>query len=217
MSKKGQIGLGIGLGTGGVPGLAVVGWMGSTAATAIEGITAHVAGPLVTVRVASSFTPGTAYFHWWEDGIYVGVTRVPERTFIVEPGQQIRVSVQDTTDPGYDVVANAPTVLPRRRVLSWVRSTATDVASYEVLQQVDGGQFARIGTVPVVAGQWAYEFLTDVVPDLSAVVWAVRAVDEAGLQGATVATSSEAVVRSPDAPDYVISYAANRVTFTEVS
>lgn len=172
-------------------------------------------GSTTTVTVTSDLT-GVIYYHWYVDGAYVGMTLLPTRTFQLEPGEQVRIEANDTNDVDYDPVANAPHGAPARRSLWFVRSVDDDVAEYNIEQQQDGGAFTQIATVPHDDQRWAYSVLTDRLDDLSDYGWRAIAVDDAGNEGSALTLGSETVVRTPDAPDFAISFdsGTSRVTFS---
>ncbi len=46
----------------------------------------------ITVSVVSDLD-GVVYYHWWLDGMYVGVTAAAEKSFWVETGEQAAIEV----------------------------------------------------------------------------------------------------------------------------
>lgn len=103
------------------------------------------------------------------------------------------------------------------KTIWWVRSLASDVAEYRVEQQKDGGAWTVVATVPAIAGRWTYQQITDQLVDLASYAWRVVPVDTAGTDGTPIVIPAERVVRTPDAPDFTVSYDAGtqRVTFSE--
>jgi hypothetical protein len=173
----------------------------------------------VTTLTATSDLAGTVFFHWYVDGAWVGRTTSGVRSFQLPAGEQARVDVQDTTDDGYDGVANAPTGYPARRALWWTRSPDNDVARYVVEEQINGGAWSTIGTVWAADDAWAYSFLTGRLTDLATYAWRVTPYDVAGNAGTALALGSERIVRTPDAPDFDVAFDDDTqlVTFSEAS
>lgn len=157
------------------------------------------------------------YFHWYVDGVYAGVTRDPRWELYLSDGEQAHVEVIDTVDVTFDPVAEAPAAYPSRRTLWWNRSLSTDVASYRVEQQQDGGSWTVIATVHVVADQWNYQVVTEPLVDLASYNWRLVPVDRAGNDGTAINWDGETVVRWPDAPEWVLAFdgGTDRVTISE--
>ena len=101
------------------------------------------------------------------------------------------------------------------KTLWWVRSLAADVDHYRVEQQRDGGDWVTIATVPVVQGKWSRQQITDRLVDLAEYTWRVVPVDTTGNDGTPVTIGPERIVRTPDAPEFVVSFdpATSRVSF----
>lgn len=173
----------------------------------------------ITTVVATSDLAGTVYFHWYLDGVWLGVTQSNRRDFHIDVAEQARVEVVDTNDVAFDYVAGAPAGWPARRLVAWVRSLADDVATYRVEQQRDGGDWETVGIVPHDPTQWDCFLLTERLDDLTDYAFRVIPVDEAGNDGAAVTLSNERIVRSPDSPDFQIGYDAgtDKITFAEDS
>jgi len=172
---------------------------------------AIVAGPTVsrldnvtTVTVTSDLTP--AYYHWYVDGAWVGMTVVGSRSFVLEAGDDVRIEVQDTNDPSYDSIANAPEGWPARRTLYWVRSTDADVLAYLIEQQREAAAFTMIGRVPQLADVWSFSFLTPRLDDLTNYTWRITPVDAAGNSGTPVTIGPEKIVRKPNAPNWTLTW-----------
>lgn len=184
----------------------------------ITSLTAARAGDVTTATAVSDLS-GTVYFHWYLDGAWVGRTTTGVRTFHLPPGEQVRLEVLDTTSDSFDAVANAPAGWPARRTLWWTRPPTEDLARFVVEQQADGGDWAVIGTVWVVAGAWSYSLLTPRLADLADYAWRVTPYDLAGNAGTPIALPAERVVRTPDAPGFAVELDPDtqRVTFSEAS
>ncbi len=184
---------------------------------AITSLTAQRSDGATTVTAVSNLSPGAGEsirYHWYLDGVYVGVTFAGVRTFALEHGDQGRLEVLDTLDPDFDPVANAPEAWPARRRLWWVRSTAADVDHYRVEQQADGGAWSLLGIVRHEASAWDYEYLTPRLDDLTEYAWRVVPVDAAGNEGTALSLGSEDLVRTPDAPDFTATFNAGPTTVT---
>jgi hypothetical protein len=175
-------------------------------------------GNVVTVTVTSDLS-GVIYYHWYLDGLYVGVTEANEQSFYLDPDEQARVECVDTNSATFDPVANAPEGFPARRTLWWVRSLATDVEHYRVEQQAEGSQtWTTIGLVEHEADRWHYSLMTDRLDDLTTYTWRVVPVDTLGNDGTATTIGPEKIVRAPDAPDWTLSYdeGTDQVTFAAV-
>jgi len=178
---------------------------------AITSYTQQRLGNATVVTVVSDLG-GTVYYHWYVDGALVASTEVPTWTFFCEANEQFRVEVNDTTDPDYDPVANAPAGYPPRRTLEWVRSLDATVDRYRVEQRLDAGSWTTVGLVPVDGTLWAYRFLTPRLTDLGSYEWRVVPVDAAGNDGTAIALDAETVVRTPDAPDFTATFDSGTTT-----
>lgn len=185
---------------------------------AITDIQQQPLGTVIVITATSDLT-GTVYYHWYLDGSYVGVTTDGSRSFSSAVGGQARVEVIDTTDAGFDPIANAPDGYPSRYTVHWARSSDTTAALYRVEQRQDGGSWESIGSVDHDPDRWSYSLLTGVLVDLSVYEWRVVAVDAAGNDGSIVSIGPLNVARSPDAPDFTVSFdpGTTRVTFTEAA
>lgn len=161
----------------------------------------------------SSDLSGTVYFHVYADGAWVGKTEDTSWTLYLEPDDQVRVEVQDTTDAAYDPIANAPAGWPARRTLFWTRPDEADVASYLVEENEAGGGWSTVGTVYQDATTWSHRFLTDRLTDLTAYQWRITPYDAAGNAG-TAITFSETVVRTPDGVDFTATLNTPATTVT---
>ncbi len=172
-------------------------------------------GNVTTVTVTSDLS-GTVYYHWYIDGAYVASTSVPMRAFHLADGDQVRIEVIDTNDPAFDPIAGAPTGWPARRTIWWVRSVDADVEQYRVEQKKDAGDWSAVATVFAVDGQWSYRLLSDRLCDLADYTWRVVPVDAAGNDGTPIEIGPETIVRTPDAPNFAISFDENttKVTFS---
>jgi len=103
------------------------------------------------------------------------------------------------------------------------RITRTD-QSYDVSRVDMGwhyvGAFAweTIGIVPHDDAQWVYSLLSPRLDDLADAEFRVVPVDKAGNDGTALALSSERVVRTPDGPDFTVTFdsGTTKVTFAAV-
>lgn len=175
---------------------------------------------VVTVTVTSDQIAEdvTVYYHWYVNGAYVGETVLASRDFYLAPGELARVECVDTLDADYDPLAAAPVGYPARRTLWWIRSTATDVDVYVVDQQKDGGNWTELGRLRI-SDAWSYSFLTPPLDDLSEYTWRITPVDTAGNEGSALTIGPEDVVRTPDAPNFTVTFdeGTTRVTIAEAS
>ncbi len=170
-------------------------------------------GQITTVTVTSDLE-GTIYYHWFVDGVHVGATTSPQYTLLVEAGGQVRIEAIDTNDAAYDWVANAPAGWPARKLLWWIRSLDSDVASYRVEQNRDAAGWTELVTIDHDEDQWSYQHLTDRLDDLIAYQWRVLPIDAAGNAGTPLSLGSETVVRTPDAPAFTITFDQGTTTVT---
>ncbi len=170
------------------------------------------------VRVTSDLV-GEVYFYWFLDGAFVAMTRSAEYQINLPEGDQARVECIASNDASFDVVANGPATPATRVVIWWISSASSDVASYRVEQQKDGGDWVTIGRVNHDASLWDYQLVTPRLDDLASYAWRVVPVDQAGNDGTAVSESARTIVRTPDGPDFTIAFdeGTTRVTFTEAA
>ena len=173
-------------------------------------------GDLTTITVVSDLLPAAVYYHWYVDGWYVGPSGGPAYSLHSQPGDQVRIVCQDTTDPDYDAAANTPAGWPARRTLWWVRATDLDLDYYRVEQKLGAGAFTTIGRVSPRPQDWSLSLLTPRLTDLGVYTWRITPVDKAGNEGTAITIGPETIVRTPEAPDFTVSFdpATTRVTFS---
>jgi len=173
----------------------------------------------VTTVTATSDLGGSPYFHWYVDGTWVGVCETGTWDFYLPLADQARIDVVDTADPAFDAVAGAPAGWPARRTLWWVRSLAADVDQYRVEQKKGEGDWSTVAIVHQEPHQWEFSVLTDRLDDLSDYTWQVVPVDTAGNDGTPIAIGPETIVRTPDAPEFEITFdsGTTKVTFSAAS
>lgn len=168
-----------------------------------------------TLITVSSDLSGTVYFHWYIDGAYVGLTTEGEKSFVLPAGDQSIIDVEDTTDPNFDPIANAPTGYSARRTLVFERSIDTDVDRYLIEQKRGAAAYVSLGFMKHDPGQWVYEFLTPRLDDLATYTWRVTPIDLAGNSGTPKVIGPELIVRTPDAPRFSATFdpGTTKVTF----
>lgn len=166
----------------------------------------------VTRAIATSTLVG-ALFVWFLDGSWVGTTGTGTKDFVLQVGDFVRLEVIDTTNPAFDVVANAPAGFPARRSLWWVRSSDADVDRYLVEQSKDGGAYAAVAIVPQTVDAWALGWRSGRLVDLSSYAWRITPFDVAGNAGTPLVIGPETIVRRPDPPAFVVTAAGGHVTF----
>ena len=183
---------------------------------AITSVMQSRVGGVTTVEAASDLS-GDVLFYWYIDGAFVASTVAGVKSFALEDNDQARIDVLDSTDPAFDPVANSPSGYPARRSLFWLRSLATDIASYRVEQRKNAGSWTSIGVVNHVAGQWSYSLLSPRLDDLADYEWRVVPVDVAGNDGTALTLDAVRIVRTPEAPDFTVTFdeGTTRVTFAE--
>jgi len=183
---------------------------------AITSYTQQQFGTLTVVTVVSDLS-GTIYYHWYIDGAYIASTQSPTRGFTFEAGDEVRIEINDTNDADYDPIANAPAGYPAKRTIDWIRSLDDDVVSYRVEQKKRAVEWVSIGTVRRNGEAWSdgYALLSPRLDDLSTYDWRIVPIDAAGNDGTATGLDSEDVVRTPDAPDFTISFdeGTTKVTF----
>lgn len=177
-------------------------------------------GRSVSVTVIGDGT-GTAstYYYWFRDGVFVGITATPRRTFQVRSGQQAVIEAVIRNDANVDP-STIGTVLPSGKViLEWVRSDGSDEVAYRIQQKQDAGAYATIARVPA-DGSWSYRYETGKLDDLSQYTWKIIGIDAAGnVQASGVTVGPVTIVRRPDAPDCDFAYSSgtSKVTISEAS
>jgi hypothetical protein len=174
-------------------------------------------GTSTIIVTAVSSLSGNVYYHWYLDGQYIA-SRLNVNTITVRlaPGDQGRIECRDTNDATFDPVLNAPIGHPASRTLYWPRSMDADVSYYRIEQNAAGAGWVAIGQVGHTAYTWQYQFQTSRLTDLVSYQWRVIPVDTAGNDGTPVTLDAEIIVRTPDAPDFSISWSAitTKVTFS---
>jgi len=166
------------------------------------------AGNMITVRVEHTYPDvDPTFFHWYVDGVYMGQTTRPERSFYLPDGSQAYVETVITYDADFDAYANAPPGYPARMLITWHRSPDTDVAWYKVEQLKSGGSWTEIGRVRHKAGKWFYRLLSPRLDQTGVYSWRVTPIDAAGNEG-TVETIDDVPTfyRRADAPDWTFTF-----------
>jgi hypothetical protein len=171
-------------------------------------------GNATQITVVSSLT-GTIYYHWYQDGSYLGVSSTPTRTFVLVPGSQARFTILDTNDAAFDPVANAPEGYPATRSLVFTRSIDSDVSKYRIEQQRESDGWISLGIIFDDPRAWVYQLSTPTLDDLTNYGWRVIAIDTAGNDGTAVTLAAELIVRTPNAPDFTVTFdpGTTKVTF----
>lgn len=161
----------------------------------------------------------SVYYYWFRDGVFVGITTTPRRTFQVRSGQQAAIEAVIRNSPDVDP-STIGAVLPSGKViLEWVRSDGSDEVAYRIQQKQDAGSYTTIARVPM-DGSWSYRYETGKLDDLSEYTWKIIGIDAAGnVQSSGVTVGPITIVRRPDAPDCDFSYDSGtaRVTIGEAS
>ena len=184
----------------------MLGWKSAHRATARD-------GPYQVVRIGqvTSITlldppAGTLYYHWYVDGVYVGFSSGPTRSFQLPADDQIRIVCTPTSDADFDAVANAPDGYPARKTLWWIRSLATDAARYRVEQKEGAGDYETIADLAQETGRWDFSILTGRLADLTEYTWRITPIDAAGNDGTPIVIGPDRIVRTPDAPDFAATF-----------
>jgi hypothetical protein len=172
-------------------------------------------GDTTIVTVTSSLT-GTVYFHWYVDGVYVGVTTSGTKSLFLPVGGMARIEVVDTNSAAFNPLAAPPAFYPAKYTLHWVRSLATDVAEYLVEVDKNGAGWVTLARVPHSDSQWDYQVLSERLDDLSNYNFRVSAIDAVGNAGSPIQTSVPfLIVRVPDSPRWSFTWdsGTQRITY----
>ena len=83
-------------------------------------------------------------------------------------------------------------------------------------QNKASGGWSEIGRVPHNDALWTYSLFSPRLDDLTGYEWRVVPVDQAGNDGTSTDFASETIVRTPDAPDFDMSYdeGTDKITFS---
>ncbi len=168
---------------------------------------------MTEVSVTSDLA-GTIFYHWYIDGTWIASTNSAVYAFRLPAGDEARIEAIDTNDAAFDPIANAPAGWPARKTLFWTASIFASIDRYRVDQQQDGGDWATIGYVDHIQGQWCYSLVTDRLVDLAEYAWRIYPVDVDGNAGTHVELAAEKIVRIPDGPDFEISFDAGTTKVT---
>ena len=174
-------------------------------------------GSVTVVTVVSNLSD-PLYYHWYQDGKFIGMTRENKKAFSLAPGVQSRIIVNDTNDPDYDSVGNEPSGYRGRRKVGWCRSISTDVDRYKIEERVDSGDWTAVAYVRHTDRKWYYSWESNFLTDLGAYEWKVTPVDFYGNEGTVISYTSETIVRLPDAPYFTFAYDedTDKITFEEL-
>lgn len=177
---------------------------------AITSITQVTIGNAVRVTVVSDLS-GKVYYHWYADGQWVGVSVAAQRTFNLQPLEDLQIDVIDTNDPDYDYLDNAPAAYPRRRTLFWYPSPSSDVDHYLVEETPDGDEVTVTAKVPHRPEIWQYQLTTGRLQQQGEHLgglgysWWVRAVDRLGnVGGQTALAINRPQFGREDAPNFAL-------------
>ncbi len=172
-----------------------------------------------TIVTATSDLSGTIFFHWYMDGAFIATTEIASYSFYLLDDEQVRIEVIDTNDVDFDPIANAPAGFPARRSIVWQPSLEDEVRSYDIQQKLGAGDYETIGLIPHRPGTWRYRLLTPRLTDFGSYTWQVIALDAAGEILGAEELDAEQIIRTPDAPDFTVSFdeGTTKVTFTEAA
>ena len=172
-----------------------------------------------TLVTATSDLSGTIFYHWYIDGAFIATTEIASYAFYLLDDEQVRIDVIDTNDSTFDPIANAPAGYPARRSIVWQPSLEDTVRTYDVQQEKDKDGYETIGLIPHRPGTWRYRLLSPRLIDLEDYTWKVDALDAAGEILGTEELNAETIVRTPDAPDFTVSFdeGTTKVAFTEAA
>ena len=172
-----------------------------------------------TIVTATSDLSGTIFYHWYMDGAFIATTEIASYAFYLLDDEQVRIDVIDTNDATFDPIANAPAGFPARRSIVWQPSLEGTARTYDVQQKLGAGAYETIGLIPHRPGTWRYRLLTPRLTDLSSYTWKVDALDAAGEVLGTEELDAETIVRTPDSPEFTVSFdeGTTKVTFTEAA
>lgn len=152
----------------------------------------------VRVTVVSNLV-GDVIYHWYTDGEWIGLTRVPTNTIRVPIGSAVEIVCLDTLDANFDQYLSAPMGYPPDRIICWCRSIDPSVVAYRVSQRIDAAEWAVIGMVAADRRLWRYSFRAANL--LMAVYrWRIIPIGVGGVEGPAIEIGPEYVVRVPAAP-----------------
>ncbi len=171
-----------------------------------------------TLVTVDSDLSSPIFYHWYQDGQFVEMTRDNTKGFFLVPGSHSRIEVNDTNDADYDSLGNAPAGYPGSRLLGWCRSVAADVKKYKIEQRVDGGDWTQVAMLRHENRKWYYTWRTGFLTDLSEYEWRIIPIDAFGNEGTALTFTAEKIVRLPDAPNFRNTYneSTDKLTFIEI-
>ncbi len=176
---------------------------------------------IVVATVNSNLGPaGQVFYHWFLDDSFILTSVDNVHHFHSEDATQMRIRVIDTMDPNFDPLADLPAGNPNRRTIFWYRAFDTDISYYLVEQNKAAAGWTTIGLVHHIDSvKWTYALTTGILTDLTSYQWRITPYDIAGNPGTVTTFDAEIIVRTPDAPDFLVAYdtGTDKVTWTEDS
>jgi len=161
---------------------------------------------------------GGVFYYWYLDGEFVGQTSTPSKMFLLEGGAvggDFRQVVCLESNVGtLDLNAIAPVGYPAYRTLNFIRSLDPAIAEYLIEQQINGGSWTALARVKDDPRRWAYSVRTGRLADLTNYAWRITPIGQDGNSGTPAALAAEFIVRTPDAPDFSLTFNASPRTVT---
>ncbi|HRS28490.1 MAG: hypothetical protein KBG29_15250 [Pseudomonadales bacterium] len=161
---------------------------------------------------------GPVYWHWWEDGRYVGSTPDGVRLLHAPARGQLNLRVRPVRWRSYDGRRVAVPAYDGRVTVEWLRSPGGQVERYLVQARPAGGDWQTLAKVRAT-GAWSQRCVTPPLADDTVYELRVVVVARDGSQGVALNLGSFHNVRYPDqvAPDISWDPATGRFTFAEAT
>jgi hypothetical protein len=173
------------------------------------------------IATAVSDLTGIVYFHWYLDGVYMGVSRSGVFEFSPPPGEQFLLRPIDTNNAAFDPITSGPGAPPQRMTLHWHPPADTDVDHYEVYETLEdvAPVTTLVAKIPHDDGVWLYTYLSPRFRG-AGFSYEIRPVDRAGnvRDPGLVVLEFAPSIQAPLAPNWTFTFdeGTTRVTFLPV-